>query len=73
MKYIIRRALFAVVTLPVALGAYAVIYFGIGLLASTNTASVDAFTSNAWSVGIAWVLVVTFAKQVLDIAKRVSA
>ena len=73
MKYIIRRTLFAVITLPIVLGVYAVIYFGIGMLASTNTASVDAFTSNAWSVGIAWVLVVALAKQVMDWAKRVTA
>lgn len=73
MKYITRRVLFALVTLPVVLGAYAVLYFGIGLLASAGTANLGDFTSNAWTVGIAWVLVVAFAKQVLDFAKRVSA
>lgn len=73
MKYITRRVLFALVTLPVVLGAYAVLYFGIGLLASTGTANLGDFTNNAWTVGIAWVLVVAFAKQVLDFAKQVSA
>lgn len=73
MKYIIRRVLFAVITLPVVLGAYAVIYFGIGMLASTGTATLSAFAENAWSVGIAWVVVVAFAKQVIDWAKQVVA
>jgi hypothetical protein len=73
MKFIIRRAIFAIITLPVALLAYAVIYFGIGLLTATNTASVSAFLENSWSVGFTWLLFVTFAKQIWDFAKRVSA
>ncbi len=73
MKYITRRVLFGLATLPVVLGAYAVLYFGIGLLASAPTANAGDFASNAWTVAIAWVLVVAFAKQVLDFAKQVSA
>lgn len=73
MKYTTRRVLFGLATLPVVIGAYAVLYFGIGLLAGAPTANVGDFTSNAWAVGITWVLFVAFAKQVFDFAKRVSA
>lgn len=73
MKYIIRRAILGVITVPIALAAYAVLYFSIGVLASTDTVSVTAFMDNLWSVGIAWVLVVTFARQILDVANKVTA
>lgn len=73
MKYIIRRALVAVLTLPVVLGAYAVIYFGVGIFASTYTATTSDFIANAWAVSFAWVLVVAFSKQIIDWAKQVTA
>ena len=72
MKYILRRAILGIITTPIALTAYAILYFGIGILAATQTASVGAFIDNAWSVGIAWVLVIAFARQILDIANKVT-
>lgn len=73
MKYIIRRALFAVITIPVVLAVYAVIYFGVGVLTSTNTMSSSSFADNAWAISIAWVLVGAFSKQIIDWAKQVVA
>ena len=73
MKYIIRRALSAVVTIPVVLAVYAVIYIGAGVLASTNTMSSVSFADNAWAISIAWVLVVAFSKQIIDWVKQVVA
>lgn len=72
MKYIIRRAVFAVITMPVAFLAYGVIYFGLGLLTATNTASVPAFLDNLWSIGFAWVVSLAFWTQIRDWAERVS-
>ena len=66
MKYIIRRALFATITLPVAFVAYGVIYFGIGFLTATNTASVPAYLENCWAIGFAWILCIAFATQIRD-------
>lgn len=72
MKFIIRRAVFAVITMPVAFVAYGVIYFGLGLLTATNTASVPAFLDNLWSIGFAWVVCLAFWTQIRDWSERVS-
>jgi hypothetical protein len=73
MKFIIRRALLGIITVPIALTAYGLIYFTLGLLAPTDTLGVIAFTDNLWSVGISWVLVVTFARQLIDLANKITA
>jgi hypothetical protein len=72
MKFIIRRAVFAVITMPVAFVAYGVIYFGLGLLTATNTASVPAYLENLWAIGFAWVICIAFAKQILDWTERLT-
>lgn len=72
MKYIIRRAVFAVITLPVVALAYGVIYFGVGLLTATNTASVPAYLENLWAVGFAWVVVIAFWTQIQNWTERVT-
>lgn len=72
MKFIIRRAVFAVITMPVAFVAYGVIYFGLGLLASTNTASVPAYLENIIVIGFVWVLFITFATQIWSWSERIT-
>lgn len=72
MKFIIRRAVFAVITMPVAFVAYGVIYFGLGLLTATNTANVPAFLENLWAIGFAWILCLAFYTQIRDFAERVT-
>jgi hypothetical protein len=72
MKFIIRRAVFAVITMPVAFLAYGVIYFGLGLLTATNTASVAVYLENVVLIGIVWVLFITFATQIWNWTERVT-
>lgn len=70
MKYTLRRLALSVVTLPIAMVAYAVMYFGLALLANSY-ASVGLFVSNLTALGFGWVLAVTFSKQFLDFINRV--
>ena len=72
MKFIIRRAVFAVITMPVVFVAYGVVYFGLGLLASTNTASVPAYLENLWAIGFVWILFITFATQIWNWTERIT-
>lgn len=72
MKFIIRRAVFAVITLPVVALAYGVVYFGLGLLTATNTANVPAYLENLWAIGFVWVLFLAFATQILNWTERVT-
>lgn len=72
MKFIIRRAVFAVITMPVAFVAYGVVYFGLGLLTATNTANVPAYLENLWAIGFVWVLFITFATQIWSWTERVT-
>ena len=71
-KYEIRRAIFAIVTLPLAFAGYGVVYFGIGLLTATNTASVPAFLENLWAIGFAWVVCFTLATQIIKWGERIT-
>ena len=72
MKFIIRRAVFAVITMPVAFVAYGVVYFGLGLLTATNTASVAVYLENVVLIGIVWIIFITFATQISAFAERVT-
>lgn len=56
VKYGIRRALFSLVTLPLAFAGYGALYFGLGVLAATSTASVQGWAANLPSVAAVWVL-----------------
>jgi hypothetical protein len=72
MKFIIRRAVFAVITMPVAFVAYGVIYFGLGLLTATNTANVPAYLENLLPIGFVWVVFIAFATQIWNWTERVT-
>lgn len=69
MIYTIRRFGLAVVTLPIALVAYAVVYFGMAMFA--EYASVGLFVNNLYAVGFGWIVSVTFLKQILDFINRI--
>lgn len=61
MKYILRRTVFAVITLPVAWVAYGLVYFGLSVFAATSTANVDSYLSMLWYVSVVWVAALAFA------------
>ena len=69
MKYTIRRFFLAVVTTPLAVVAYGLIYFGLALIANAY-ASVGLSLSNAVAVGFGWVIAVTFSRQIFDFIER---
>ena len=71
MKFVIRRFVASVVTLPFALGLYGLVYFGLALLANSY-ASVGLFAQNCYAVGFAWVVAVTFAPTLLKVVDRVT-
>lgn len=71
MKYTIRRFAFAVITLPAIALVYGATYFGLALIASTNTATLSDYLNNIWPVGFAWVVVVTFSSQILRLVNKV--
>jgi formate/nitrite transporter FocA (FNT family) len=65
-----RRFGLAVLTLPIAGLAYGAVYFGLALVANSY-ASAELFTSNLTALGISWVVVVTFSKQILDFLDKI--
>jgi hypothetical protein len=69
MVYTIRRFALAVITLPIALVAYAVVYFGLALFA--DYASIGLFVNNLFAVGFGWIVSVTFLKQILDFIEKI--
>jgi hypothetical protein len=71
MKFIVRRFIASVVSLPFALGLYGLVYFGLALVANSY-ASVGLFAQNCYAVGFAWVVAVTFAPQFLKLVDKVS-
>lgn len=70
MKYTIRRFGLAVITLPIAMVAYGVLYFGLALLADTY-ASVGLYLNNLTALGFGWIVAITFAKQFLDFVNKI--
>ena len=69
MKYTIRRFVLGVMTTPIAVVGYGLIYFGLALVANSH-ASLGLFLSNAVAVGFGWVIAVTFSKQIFDFIER---
>lgn len=67
--FTLRRFVGAVVTMPIVFGLYAVIYFGLGLVANSY-ASIGLFTQNLYAVGFGWVVAVTFAKQFFNLIEK---
>jgi hypothetical protein len=65
-----RRFGLAVVTLPFVGLAYGAVYFGLALVANTS-ASVGLYESNLIALAFAWVVVVTFSKQILDFLDKI--
>lgn len=70
MKFYIRRAVFAIITAPVIFLAYGVIYFGIGLLATQDTASVGEYLHNLWSIGFGYFVFIVFYPQLMRLADK---
>lgn len=70
MIYTIRRFAVSLATLPVAFAGYGIIYFGLALVAN-SFASVESYVGNLTAIGIAWVVVLTFAKQIWDFTNRI--
>lgn len=71
MKYVIRRFVFGIVTLPIAFAGYGLVYFGLGLLSEFGGASVTAYLYNLTAIGFGYVVVVTFMPQVLGLVDKV--
>lgn len=60
MKFVIRRLVASILTLPIVLVVYGFIYFGLALVANSY-ASMELFIQNFYSIGLAWVLVSVLA------------
>ena len=60
----------AVVTLPFAGLAYGAVYFGLALVANTY-ASLGLYLSNLTALAFAWIIAVTFSKQILDFINKI--
>ncbi len=73
MKFYFRRALFALISMPFVFLAYGVLYFGLGLIAETNSVSVVAYLDNLLVIGILFFVVVLFLPQLLRLVDRVVA
>jgi len=71
MKYLIRRFVFGIVTLPIAFTAYGLVYFGFGLLSEYGVASVTAYLANLPAVGFSYVVLITLLPQLFAFVDRV--
>ena len=71
MLYVIRRFVFAIVTLPIVATAYGLIYFGIGLVSLDGNASVTAFLLNLPAIAFGYVVVVSFYSQLAKLIEKV--
>jgi hypothetical protein len=71
MKFLVRRALFALITTPVILLAYVVIYFGLGLVADSG--SVGEFASVAPSVAIGYFVALLILPSLYRLVDKVVA
>lgn len=67
--FTLRRFALAVITTPIALAVYGLVYFGMALFASY--ASVGLFVNNLYAVGFGWIVAVTFSKQLLDFINKI--
>lgn len=73
MKFVIRRAVFAVITMPIIFVAYGALYFGLGLLTEMNSVSVGAYLENLYSIGFTYTLAMMFLPQLLRLVDKVVA
>lgn len=71
MKFVVRRALFALITLPAVALAYALVYFGLGVV--VDSGSVGAFASAVPSVAIGYTILVVMLPQVSKLIEKVVA
>lgn len=63
MKYIIRRAIFSILTIPVVFVLYGIFYFGLALLPERNVVTTQMFLDNLPTIAVSYVLLVTFSTQ----------
>ena len=66
-----RRAIFSVITMPFVFVAYGALYFGLGILADTNSVSVGAYLDNLIPMGITYTLAILFLPQLLRLVDKV--
>lgn len=71
MKFYFRRALFALISMPFVFLAYGFLYFGLGLIAETNSVSVVAYLDNLIPIGITYTLAFIFLPQLIRLADEV--
>lgn len=67
-----RRFALAIITMPFVGVLYGAGYFGLALVANSY-ASVGLYLSNLVALGFAWVVAVTFSKQILDFVNKIGA
>jgi hypothetical protein len=65
-----RRFALAIITLPFVGVVYGAIYFGLALVANTY-ASLGLYLSNITALAFAWIIAVTFSKQILDFINKI--
>lgn len=70
--FTLRRFIFAVITLPFVAVVYGFAYFGLALVANSY-ASLGLFLGNLWALGFAWVVAVTFSKQLFNLIEKIGA
>lgn len=68
--FTLRRFALAVVTTPIALAFYGIVYFSLALLVG-EYASIGLFMNNLYAVGFGWIIAVTFSKQLLDFINKI--
>lgn len=68
--FTLRRFGLAVLTLPIAGLAYGAVYFGLALVANSY-ASLGLYLSNLGALTFAWLVAVTFSKQILDFVNKI--
>jgi hypothetical protein len=65
-----RRFALAVITLPFVGVLYGALYFGLALVANSY-ASLGLYLSNLTALAFAWLVAVTFSKQILDFVNKI--
>jgi hypothetical protein len=72
MLSVIRRFIFAIVTFPIVVTGYGLLYFGIGLVTPDGYgASVTAFLENLPAIAFGYIVVVTFYSQISRLIERI--
>lgn len=71
MKFYIRRAVFALVSMPVIFVGYGFIYFSLALTVNGEATGVGTFVGNLPSIGITYLIALIFAPQFDKFLNRV--